>query len=302
MRAVIALLGFAAAGCALDEFAVNSTAPALRKASSALAQENDLEFAKLAAPGALKTVEGFLESSPKNPDLLEAVARGYVEYTFGFIEDELEQIPDDEDHAERRARLIARATNFYDRAYGYGLRLLSTWDPHVVTGLKHDLPSAESASRKVTNPWAAPGFLFSGMALASSVSLNRGDMSRIADLPRATLLLERAFALDPGAANATAGMALGIVYCAQGRAMGGDPDRGERYMRQALRLTHGRSLMVKVMMARHCAVARQDRETFESTLREVLATRSDENGELRLANELARRRAARYLKHVEDYF
>jgi len=55
-------------------------------------------------------------------------------------------------------------------------------------------------------------------------------------------------------------------------------------------------------MARYYAVVTQDRALFESTLKEVLNTPANVYPEYRLANELAKRRAKRYLEHVEDYF
>ena len=61
-------------------------------------------------------------------------------------------------------------------------------------------------------------------------------------------------------------------------------------------------VMAKVMFARFYAVVIQDRALFESTLKEVLATPANVFPQQRLANEIARRRAARYLAHVEDYF
>ena len=55
-------------------------------------------------------------------------------------------------------------------------------------------------------------------------------------------------------------------------------------------------------MARRYAVMVQDRELFRSTLVEVLQTPASIWPEQRLANEIAHRRARRYLKHEKEWF
>src|SRR2546423_7731627 len=115
---------FALAGCDLKEFTVSTTAPVLRAAADTLPQESDVQLARDSAPASLKTVEGFWQSAQKNPDLLSILAQGYIEYTFGFLEDDYESLPDDAKHSDQRDALAARATGLYDRALGYAIRLL----------------------------------------------------------------------------------------------------------------------------------------------------------------------------------
>ena len=59
------------------------------------------------------------------------------------------------------------------------------------------------------------------------------------------------------------------------------------------------ALIVDVMFARGTAVARKDRALFTSTLEKVLATDPTQWPERRLANELARKKARRYLAAIE---
>ena len=101
---------FALAGCDLKEFTVSTTAPVLRAAADTLPQESDVQLARDSAPASLKTVEGFWQSAQKNPDLLSILAQGYIEYTFGFLEDDYESLPDDAKHSDQRDALAARAT------------------------------------------------------------------------------------------------------------------------------------------------------------------------------------------------
>src|SRR4051794_10782345 len=96
MKNLLLTLGvvLAAAGCNMNQLGANLTAPILQEASKAFAMENDLEFARQAAPGNLVTLVGFLYSTPENRHLLQTCAQGFAEYAFGFLEDDLDLLPD----------------------------------------------------------------------------------------------------------------------------------------------------------------------------------------------------------------
>jgi hypothetical protein len=242
-----------------------------------------------------------LAADPDNRTLLEVVAQGYLEYAFGFLEDELESLPDDEKHAPERERLIHRATELYERSLGYSMKLLEKEDKNIGAAMARDAAAVESECKRLGKK-STSALLFAGIALASAINLNRNDVSRVVELPKAVALVKRAYELDRSFYNGGAAMTLGTVYAAQGKAMGGDPDAAKRYFEESTATSQGKYLMPRVMMARYYAVVVQDRPLFEKTLKEVLATPANVFPENRLANELAHRRAKRYLAHAEDYF
>src|SRR5512138_3561622 len=90
MRRSLPLL-LLACGCNMVAFTANQTAPVLKAAAPAFNQESDLQLAREAAPGQLKTVEGFLLASPDNDIMIALLAQGYCEYAFGFLEGDLQQ-------------------------------------------------------------------------------------------------------------------------------------------------------------------------------------------------------------------
>ncbi|HVS17808.1 MAG TPA: TRAP transporter TatT component family protein [Planctomycetota bacterium] len=289
------------AGCSLNEFAVSTTAPVLLEASKAFAYESDVQFAREAAPGQLKTADGFLVSSPTNRNLLEILARGYLEYAFAFLEDDLEAMPDDAAHHDSRVAVAARATVLHDRAFGYAMRYLGTFGKGVAGAYTKDTPGFEAALAGLPKG-AVPGLLYGGMALASAINLNRSDIARVAELPKAVAMIKRAYALDKTFYNGMAAVTLGLVNASQGKAMGGDPDAAKRYFEEAIQLTSGKYLMARVLQARFYAVVIQDRVLFDKILHDVLSTAPDVMPSARLPNELAHRRATRYLKQAEDLF
>lgn len=288
-------------GCDLAAFTVNTTAPVMAKAADHFSRESDVQLAREAAAGQLKTADGFLVSSPKNRTLIEVVTRGYLEYTFGFVEDELDAMPDDEAHHARREETMQRATVLYDRALGYALSELAQHDAGIEDAAKKDIAGYEARLGKLQKS-DVPALLYGGMAWASAINLNRADIARVGDLPKAVAMVKRAYALDPTFYNGAAPMTLGLIAASQGKAMGGDPVAAQKYFSEAIAATQGKFLLAKVMEARFLAVQAQDRAMYERILNEVLAAPADIMPSQRLANELAKRRAKRYLAQAEDLF
>jgi hypothetical protein len=111
-------------------------------------------------------------------------------------------------------------------------------------------------------------------------------------------LVERSVALDPDY-NHAAGFSFLASMAASDRYA--NLDEAKRLFDQALEHTDRRSLTVLVNMAHFYAVGKRDRELYLSLLREVLEA-GDTLPEARLANRIAKRRAARYIRQVDEIF
>jgi hypothetical protein len=298
----IGALVVVAGGC--HEFMINmtvdSTAPVLKRAASSFDAESDVQLAREALPGNLKTIDGFLAVRPEQSDLLELTALGYVQYAFGFLEDDLESLPAGD--SPRRRELVARCTDLYERAYDLGLRQVSLQRPEVRSIARQGKLEALAPALGKVGKDSVPGLSWAGFALASAINLHRDDIERVADLPKAIALLERSYQLDRRYYVYNSALTLAVVYASQARAVGGDPERAKALFEEVVSGTQGRYLMAKVLMARYYATVVQDRPLFEKTLKEVLATPGSVWPEQRLANELALRRARRYLAQADDLF
>jgi hypothetical protein len=300
--AVVAAAGLTLAGCheLMIKMTVDSTAPVLKRASASFDAESDVTLAREALPGNLKTIDGFLAVRPEQPDLLELTALAYVQYAFGFLEDDLEALPPGD--SPRRRELVARCTDLYDRAYDIGLRHVALDRVEVRAIARQGKLEALAPALARVGKDGAPGLTWAGLALASAINLHRDDIARVADLPKAVALLERAYQLDRGYYNYNPALSLAVIFASQGKAVGGDPDRARQLFEEVIRATSGRYLMAKVLYARYYATVTLDRALFDRTLQEVLTTPGDVWPEQRLANELAHRRAARYLAAADDLF
>lgn len=295
LMAILAAL--AAPACNMTKFAADQTADVLEVAAPSLNMEADVELARAAAPGQLKTVEGFWLATPGNRKILRILAQGYCEYAFGFLEDDYETLAM-AGKTEEADAVARRATGLYLRCMNYGLRLLgASWEKALygdLAGWARKLAEADEDD--------VPGLFFTAFGLASAINLNRDDIELVAYLPKAKAAFERVIALDEKFFHGGAHMALGMLYTAQGAAIGGKPEEGKKHFERAIELTQGKYLMPKVLMAVSYGTIVQDRAFFRKTLEEVLRTSPAIWPEQRLANELAHLRARRYLAHEKEWF
>jgi tetratricopeptide (TPR) repeat protein len=290
MRTTVLLLAFLLGpACSIKNITINTTASLMKEGGRAMEKESDLDVARAAAPGQIKSVEGILESAPTHRVLLEISARACLEYAFGFLEDDVESLTAAKDAGARQAQ-SARATQMYDRGFAYALRLLETYDAGIRAALERGGTAWETAVGKLPAD-AVPGLTFGGMALASAIGLNRSDPARLADLPKAKVLLERSRALDPRFNHGGASMTLGIIH-----AQLGDRDASRRYFVEAIDAAGEGYLLPRVAMAKFLLTQPKDRKERQALLEAVLSGARDASPENRLANEVARRRAARYLE------
>src|SRR3954453_20668649 len=160
---------------------VDSTAPVLKRASASFDAESDVQLARDALPGNLKTIDGFLAARPENPELLELTALGYVQYAFGFLEDDLESLPAGD--SPRRREIVARCTDLYDRAYDIGLRQVALDRPEVRQIARSGRLDALAPALTKTDKDSVPGLNWAGLALASAINLHRDDIARVVELP-----------------------------------------------------------------------------------------------------------------------
>ncbi len=296
-------LSIASAACDTTNFAIDSTAKVLARAQPSMQMEPDYEMAARAIPGALKTIEGFHVAKPDNETITAILAEGFCQYATGFIEDEFEQATIAQDY-ELADYVAQRATKAFLRCMGYGLEMLGEKWSNAILG---DLEGVEALAAKA-GKGKRDGMVWVAAGLAGAINMNKDDVSMVAHLSKARVLFERAVAIDDKtnlkdpAKRALPHIALGLLETGIPAALGGKPEVGGEHFKRALELSGGKFLLAKVFYARRYAVAVQNRELFHKTLIEVLQTDPAIWPEQRLANEIAHRRARRYLKQEKEWF
>jgi predicted anti-sigma-YlaC factor YlaD len=295
---LLPLLVVAATGCSLRQLALDQTASFLKGAMPAFESEWDFDLVEAALPPNIKTVEGFLQSGPGNPDLLLMAAQAYTSYGLIILEDSLERAEEDSPAA---TTLTQRAREMYLRGHRYGLRLLDTRRARFSEAFAKGQEELERALRTCTREDVV-GLFWSGMPLASAINVSRDDVAMIALVPKAKALVARALELDEAYYHAASHMILGALHGSMPKTLGGDPDKAKQHFGRALELTGRRFLLVQVMYAKTVAVQLQDRRLFEELLREVLKAELSIDPTQQLANVAAKRRARRLLARAGELF
>lgn len=297
--ALLTVLVFALAGCAdaLQRAALDTTAEIMWRAQGAMAQEPDLTLARAAVGPGLKQAEGIFVANPGSLLLQRLLAKGYCGHA-SFIQDDWE-LAIVEQRFDDASRLAERAARLFLRCVNYALMPLGNdWSPDRLLDAE-----AEIEARLARVPARhAPELLWTAVGLGGAINMKMGDLRIVAHLGKVELLLRRAIALDRNHESGLALAVLGSLQCGRSQALGGDLSAGRDNLEAAFRASGGKMLMARVLLARHCAVNTADRDLFHGTLVEVLRTPPGLWPEQRLANEIARHKARRYLQHEKELF
>ncbi len=271
---------FALALCGCSVLVGSATSRMAQDLSRAVLNQPDPETVREGLPAFLLLVDGLVEGSPKNVELLLAGARLYNAYATGFVSDG------------------SRAERLTERALGYGRRAVCAGDRALCDALDRPFEPFVSALARSRD---APLLYGLGSAWAGWVQAHASDWSAIADLPKIRALMERVVAIEDDHDGGGAHAYLGVLATQLPAILGGRPELGRRHFERALAISQGRNLMVKVLYAHSYARLVFDRPLHDRLLTEVLEAELDAPG-LTLSNTLARRQARDLLADAEDYF
>jgi TRAP transporter T-component len=295
--------------CDLGRITVGTTAKVLVRAQPSLQQESDYQLAHDAIPGALKTIEGFWVVDPDNTDLIGILTEGYCQYGTAFVEDDWEvakfakKLDDIEYHN-------ARATHIFTRCLNYALKQLGEGGQ---TGL-FETAQAVAVLAKDTGADKRDALMWAALALGSVINHNLNRVEMLSYLPTVQVMLARVVELDKASAPARPDyaalphIAYGMLYSAASAQLGGKAKEAKDEFDAALALTadkehpEGRMLLARALMGYRLGLITNDRKFFHDQLKKVLETPPSVWPEQRLANEVAHRRARRYLSHEKELF
>jgi hypothetical protein len=260
----------------------SSTGRMADSVAGALANHNDPETVRQAAPAYLVLLDGMIAEDPDNAGLLAAGAELYSTYAGAFV-----------DEPERAARLARTGRD-------YGWRGLCRQHRPACDTWSAPYPEFEAAVRTLEVDDVPAAFACAG-AWATWISANRDDWSAVADKARVDALIRRVVELDPSYRDGRPYLYLGVLESLLPAALGGRPEQGRRHFERAIELSGGRDLMAKVLLAGEYARLAFDRELHDRLCREVLEASPEAPG-LTLSNALAQERARRLLATSGEYF
>lgn len=250
--------------------------------SHAILNQDDPETVREGAPAYLLLIDGLIEGSPRNAEMLKTGAKLYATYAAVFVED-----------TERAKRLAAKA-------YAYAQRQLCIKQPALCDirqqpydDFKKSLIQFELAD--------VPELYTYATAWAVWIQTRSSDWQALAELPKVEAMLERVVALDENYEQGQSHVYLGIIGSALPANMGGKPEQGRKHFERAIALSQGRNLIAKVEYARHYARLVFDKALHDRLLQEVMAADPVVPG-FTLSNTLAQQGAKRLLESSADYF
>ncbi|MCE5336941.1 MAG: TRAP transporter TatT component family protein [Desulfobacteraceae bacterium] len=295
---VIILLAvlMALSGCSIKRMAVDRLGEAMAQGSSVYAKDDDPDLVGAALPFGLKTIEGLLEQSPQNRNLLLAASSGFVQYAYAFVQTEAD-FAEDADLA-RAIALRERAGRLHVRALGYGMRGLEVRQPGFTAGVRTDPSSTLAAFKKED----VPQLYWTAMALAAAISLNKTDASLSADLPLVAAFIHRALELDEGFNRGAIHDFLISYEGALPAAAGGSTERARKSLERAMQLSRNSRAAPLVAFAETVDVSNQDKAEFQKLLEQALQINPDSVPEERLANVIAQKRARWLLSRMDRLF
>lgn len=299
---LVAAIAVSQVGC-LERLAANSTVRIMGRAAPAVNRFSDPNLAESAIPYSIAQGEGLMLVIPNNIDLRVNVMRTYGSYGFAFLEDRMEEaeVADDEARVEHyRSRAImafARA-----KQIGYEtMTLEEDADGGAEGAMRRGIDAWKSYLQRFDDDEQAPLVFWTGYAMARYINLTKDNPDSLSDLPFAIACFERAMQLDHTFNLYAPHVAMGGYYARASASLGGQPDDARREFETAINATQRRFLTYLVMEARFYAVMVQDRALFRRLLEEVINA-GDVFPDQRLANQIAKRRARRYLAQIDDLF
>jgi hypothetical protein len=291
-------------GCNFNKIAADATAKVAEAGGPGINGFWDYEIVGQAMPGAILQSEALVSVSPDNELLLIGLAKTYVSYAYGWLQDEWELADDAGDFA-RADKLEQRIQLIYRRAADLSLRALYQHDDGGKLREKLKTGNVEEVrayvAKEFTDQEDVAPLYWAGLAWGSAIANSGGDVSALAVAPVARSLLERSVELDPLYNDAGGTGVLATVEAMFPELFGGSLEKAKGLYEKALELSKRRNHLITLGYARNYAVNKQDRELFLKLIHEILDA-PDLGPDIRLSNKVARHRAERYLQKVDEWF
>jgi hypothetical protein len=275
-------------GCSARHLILQGVAGEL--ASQGNAPEDDLVLAREASAFYLKLSESVLRETPDNLGLAAAVASGFTQYAYAYVQSDADRIEAKDAAAAHKLR--QRAARLYHRAQRHALGALEIQSPGLTKALASnspaDWPNLRADQISVAY-WGAASW-------GAWIAMSKDKPDIVADLPLAIRLTQLAFIAAPAYGAGSLASLMGTFEASR---PGGSTAQATLYFDQAIALGADRNAGVFVAKAEAIALPAGDRLAFESLLKQALAA---SEMQLDLSNGVMRERAIWLLETADDLF
>ena len=284
MRLILILLAtLFTTACSMDRMLVKSSVPLIESGVVALNHESDLELAEDSIPSNLNMLLGMIKIDPENAQLHTFAAQAFYGLAYGFNEDSRPE----------------RASDFYLRGMQHGITALEVNGSGQL--LDSTIAQFETSVSKMGEKDIAAMF-WAASCWAKWIDMNRDDPEAIAQLSRATALMQRVIDLDDTFYYGGAHMFFGVYYGSRAPSIGGNFEKSKQHFDRAREITDGRLLIPDLLQAQYLARQQFDQEQYRRLLKGIIEAPDDLMPELALQNQIAKRKAALLLKKEQEWF
>ena len=269
--------------CSMDQMVIRASSPMIEGGVEALNRETDLELAEDSIPANLNMLMGMINIDPENVELHTFASQAFYGMSYGFNEDNRPQ----------------RASNFYLRGLDHGLKALQ----FSGAGELRDLPFSDFEDRvNKLDKADVPAMFWTASNWAKWIDMHRDNPEAIAQLARATALMQRVLDLQDTFYYGGAHMYFGVYYGSRAPMLGGNFDKSKQHFDRAREITDSKLLIPDLLQAQYLARQMQDSKDFRDRLTGIVNAPDDLMPELGLQNQIAKRKAALLLKKENEWF
>jgi hypothetical protein len=277
------LIAFWGTGC--SSLVKKATTPLIESLSKSVNKQNDIELVRDGAPAFLLMIDGFVESSPDDPDTLMAAADLYSAYNTAFVA------------GTNRDRAKILSTKAKDYAFA------AVAIENKVFAALHDAPYSQFVPVIATFGPGDEELLWMVISTwAGFIQAHTESTDNLADIAKVQALALRLLEIDETYYYGSGHIAMGILYTLLPAQLGGKPEQAKDHFAKAIEISEGKFLPVYVLFAEKYARIVFDRKLHDSLLTIALETPADIVPELTLINSVAKKQAADLLADGDDYF
>ena len=291
---------FLLSSCSINKMAMKAVSDALTGdgSSEVFTGDSDPELVRDSIPFAIKLYETLLAANPEHQGLMLTTGSLFIMYANAFVQGPAEMLPSYE--WEIRETQMQRAKNLYLRGYEilYNAMELKYRGFKQAAANEDTLRSFLKKFKKEDVGliyWAVAGGL-------SAYSIDIMDFELSGHIPEWTVMINRAYELDPDFNGSALDEFFIIFYSALPELMGGDLEKAKHHFNLTLIKNGGNSAGAYVSYAQSICVPAQDYEAFEDCLLKALAIDPNADVSTRLVNILSQRKARWLLDNAWTLF
>jgi predicted anti-sigma-YlaC factor YlaD len=301
---VVALVVPALSGCSVRSYALRGVADALSGPGGNYGTDDDPELVRAAAPFGLKTMEQLAESLPDHRAIRLAMASGFTQYSYAFVNEEADRAAD-KSMVQAQA-LWLRARRLYLRARDYALRGLDIAHPGTEKALRGGDQAAWKTALEQMKEDDVPYLYWAAASWGLAVSTAKDDANLIGDLPVIDAIMGRALQLKEDYDEGAIHEFYVALDSSRSEVQGGGPAKAKQHLDRALVLNKGKKLGALVSYAESVLVGQQKKAEFTQMLKGVVDADvyADDPAwkKNRLGNIVARERARWLLNKTKELF